>query len=150
MENETVSKNFIENIIDKDLAEGVYDTVHTRFPPEPNGYLHIGHAKSILLNYGLAQEYNGKFNMRFDDTNPTKEKSEFVESIKADIKWLGADWEDLDTHVLSLLSSYRTKIVGFYASLCIVLVLLDMVDGVFLRGVEAQAFFVDRSVKRWY
>lgn len=94
MENEKVSKNFIENIIDKDLAEGVYDTVHTRFPPEPNGYLHIGHAKSILLNYGLAQEYNGKFNMRFDDTNPTKEKSEFVESIKADIKWLGADWED--------------------------------------------------------
>ena len=94
MENETVSKNFIENIIDKDLAEGVYDTVHTRFPPEPNGYLHIGHAKSILLNAGLAKEYNGKFNMRFDDTNPTKEKSEFVESIKADIKWLGADWED--------------------------------------------------------
>lgn len=94
MDNETVSKNFIENIIDKDLAEGVYDTVHTRFPPEPNGYLHIGHAKSILLNYGLAQEYHGKFNMRFDDTNPTKEKSEFVESIKEDIKWLGADWED--------------------------------------------------------
>lgn len=94
MENETVSKNFIENIIDKDLAEGVYDTVHTRFPPEPNGYLHIGHAKSILLNYGLAQEYHGKFNMRFDDTNPTKEKTEFVDSIKADIQWLGADWED--------------------------------------------------------
>ena len=88
------SKNFIEQIIDKDLAEGVYDTVHTRFPPEPNGYLHIGHAKSILLNYGLAQKYNGKFNMRFDDTNPTKEKIEFVESIKADIQWLGADWED--------------------------------------------------------
>ena len=93
-ENEVVSRNFIEQEIDKDLAEGVYDTVHTRFPPEPNGYLHIGHAKSILLNYGLAQEYGGKFNMRFDDTNPTKEKSEFVESIKADIKWLGADWED--------------------------------------------------------
>jgi glutaminyl-tRNA synthetase len=94
VENETTSKNFIEMIIDKDLAEGVYDTVHTRFPPEPNGYLHIGHAKSILLNYGLAQEYHGKFNMRFDDTNPTKEKIEFVESIKEDIKWLGADWED--------------------------------------------------------
>lgn len=91
---EVVSRNFIEQIIDKDLAEGVYDTVHTRFPPEPNGYLHIGHAKSILLNYGLAQEYGGKFNMRFDDTNPTKEKSEFVDSIMADIKWLGADWED--------------------------------------------------------
>ena len=94
MGSESGSRNFIENIIDKDLAEGVYDTVHTRFPPEPNGYLHIGHAKSILLNYGLAQEYHGKFNMRFDDTNPTKEKSEFVESIKADISWLGADWED--------------------------------------------------------
>lgn len=94
MENENVSKNFIEQIIDKDLAEGHCKTVHTRFPPEPNGYLHIGHAKSILLNYGLAQEYHGKFNMRFDDTNPTKEKVEFVESIKDDIKWLGADWED--------------------------------------------------------
>ena len=94
MGEETVSKNFIEQIIEKDLAEGKYDTICTRFPPEPNGYPHIGHAKAILLNYGLAQKYHGKFNMRFDDTNPTKERVEFVESIKADIKWLGADWED--------------------------------------------------------
>ena len=93
-EKEVVSKNFIELAIDKDLAEGVYDHVCTRFPPEPNGYLHIGHAKSILLNYGLSQEYNGEFHMRFDDTNPTKEKAEFVDSIKADIQWLGADWKD--------------------------------------------------------
>ena len=94
MENENVSKNFIEQFIDQDIEEGHCKTVHTRFPPEPNGYLHIGHAKSILLNSGLAQKYNGKFNLRFDDTNPTKEKSEFVEAIKEDIKWLGADWED--------------------------------------------------------
>ena len=93
-EKEVISKNFIEMAIEKDLAEGVYDTVHTRFPPEPNGYLHIGHAKSILLNYGLSKKYGGKFNMRFDDTNPTKEKTEFVEAIKKDIAWLGADWED--------------------------------------------------------
>ena len=94
MEKEVVSKNFIEQEIEKDLREGVYNTVCTRFPPEPNGYLHIGHAKSILLNYGLAQKYNGKFHMRFDDTNPTKEKIEFVESIKEDIQWLGADWKE--------------------------------------------------------
>ena len=90
----TPSRHFIEQAIDKDLAEGVYDHVHTRFPPEPNGFLHIGHAKSILLNYGMAKEYGGKFNMRFDDTNPTKEKAEFMDSIIADVKWLGADYED--------------------------------------------------------
>ena len=91
---ETVSKNFIEQEIDKDLAEGVYDHVQTRFPPEPNGYLHIGHAKSIILNSGRAKEYGGKFNLRFDDTNPTKEKTEYVESIINDVKWLGAEFED--------------------------------------------------------
>ncbi len=93
-EEDKKARHFIEREIDKDLAEGVYDHVQTRFPPEPNGYLHIGHAKSILLNYGMAQEYGGKFNLRFDDTNPTKERTEFVDSIKADVKWLGADWED--------------------------------------------------------
>ena len=91
---ERVSRNFIEDIIDKDIAEGRTKKVITRFPPEPNGYLHIGHAKSILLNYGLAKEYGGQFNLRFDDTNPTKEKTEFVESIKADVEWLGADFGD--------------------------------------------------------
>ena len=91
---EVVSRHFIEQAIDKDLKEGVYDHVHTRFPPEPNGFLHIGHAKSILLNYGLAKEYDGKFNLRFDDTNPTKEKAEFMDSIIEDVKWLGADYED--------------------------------------------------------
>ena len=91
---EVVSRNFIEEIIDEDLAEGRYEKIRTRFPPEPNGYLHIGHAKSILLNYGLAKEYNGDFNLRFDDTNPTKEKIEFVESIKKDVEWLGADFGD--------------------------------------------------------
>ena len=94
MEHEAESKNFIEQIIEKDLSEGHCETVCTRFPPEPNGYLHIGHAKSILLNSGLANEYGGKFNLRFDDTNPTKERVEFVESIKEDVRWLGADWED--------------------------------------------------------
>lgn len=91
---ETVSKNFIEIEIDKDLESGRYDHVQTRFPPEPNGYLHIGHAKSIILNNDIAKQYGGKFNLRFDDTNPTKEKEEFVQSILEDVKWLGGEFED--------------------------------------------------------
>ena len=86
MAEESIGKNFIEQIIDKDIAEGKVTKVVTRFPPEPNGYLHIGHAKSILLNYGLAQEYGGQFNLRFDDTNPLKEDVEYVNSIKEDVK----------------------------------------------------------------
>ncbi len=93
-EKEVVSKNFIEMEIEKDLETGRYKTVKTRFPPEPNGYLHIGHAKSIILNYGLAKKYGGSFNLRFDDTNPTKEKIEFVDSIKEDVDWLGAVYDD--------------------------------------------------------
>lgn len=94
LDKEVTSKNFIEQIIEKDIHEGHCATIMTRFPPEPNGYLHIGHAKSILLNYGLAKKYGGKFNLRFDDTNPTKEKTEFVESIIGDVKWIGGDFED--------------------------------------------------------
>ena len=92
--SEPVSRNFIEQFIEEDLAEGVYDHVHTRFPPEPNGYLHIGHAKAVLTSYGMAQKYHGKFNLRFDDTNPAKEDEEFVDSIIEDVNWLGADYED--------------------------------------------------------
>jgi len=88
------SKDFIRRIIDEDLAIGRFDRVHTRFPPEPNGYLHIGHAKAICIDYGIAEEYGGLYNLRFDDTNPVKEETEYVESIKEDIRWLGFDWED--------------------------------------------------------
>jgi glutaminyl-tRNA synthetase len=91
---EKISKNFIESFIEKDLEQGVYDTVHTRFPPEPNGYMHIGHAKAICIDFGIAERFNGLCNLRFDDTNPTKEDIEYVESIKEDVKWLGFDWED--------------------------------------------------------
>ncbi|MCG8484336.1 MAG: glutamate--tRNA ligase family protein, partial [Clostridia bacterium] len=95
-EKEIISSNFIQNIIDKDLEQEVYgNRVHTRFPPEPNGYLHIGHAKSICLNFGLAEKYKGKCNLRFDDTNPVKEDVEYVESIKEDVEWLGFKWDGL-------------------------------------------------------
>lgn len=111
---ENKQKNFIEEIIDKDLAEGKYTKVHTRFPPEPNGYLHIGHSKSLSINFGLAKKYNGKCNLRFDDTNPTKEELEYVESIKKDIKWLGFDWEDREYYAsdyFDTLYEYAVKLV---------------------------------------
>jgi glutaminyl-tRNA synthetase len=92
--SEIVKKDFIREIIDQDLEEGRYDRVHTRFPPEPNGYLHIGHAKSICLNFGISKDYSGKTNLRFDDTNPTKEEQEYIDAIKKDVRWLGFDWED--------------------------------------------------------
>ena len=95
MSNETNSSNFIKNIVINDLETGKHDSIITRFPPEPNGYLHIGHAKSICLNFGLAKEFNGKVNLRFDDTNPLKEDVEYVNSIKEDVKWLGFDWDNL-------------------------------------------------------
>jgi len=101
--------NFIHDIIEKDLEEGVYDRVHTRFPPEPNGYLHIGHAKAIWLDFSTAEKYNGLCNLRFDDTNPTKEDIEYVESIKEDVRWLGFDWEDR----LYYASSYFDQLYEF-------------------------------------
>ena len=91
---ETKNLNFLEEIIEADLASGKHESIMTRFPPEPNGYLHIGHAKSICINFGLAKKYGGKTNLRFDDTNPVKEDTEYVDSIKEDIKWLGFDWEN--------------------------------------------------------
>jgi glutaminyl-tRNA synthetase len=111
MENkEYESKNFIEEIIEEDLKSGKHGgRVHTRFPPEPNGYLHIGHAKAICLNFGLAEKYNGKTNLRFDDTNPATEETEYVEAIKQDIKWLGYDWEDREYFA----SDYFPKLYAF-------------------------------------
>ena len=94
MSNESKSRNFLQEIIDRDLESGLHTSVLTRFPPEPNGYLHIGHAKSICLNFGLAQQYGGACNLRYDDTNPAKEDEEYVRSIEQDIKWLGFEWKD--------------------------------------------------------
>ncbi len=95
MENKTSSSNFIKNIVAEDLKAGKVQEVITRFPPEPNGYLHIGHAKSICLNFELADEFGGKTNLRFDDTNPVKEDTEFVEAIQEDVRWLGFEWDEL-------------------------------------------------------
>ena len=92
--SEPSSSHFIKTIIEEDLASGKRDVVHTRFPPEPNGYLHIGHAKAICLNYGLAEEFGGPYNLRFDDSNPLSERQEYVDAIRTDIRWLGFDWED--------------------------------------------------------
>jgi len=103
------SKSFIHQIIDEDNKSGKFGgRVHTRFPPEPNGFLHIGHAKSICLNYGISEEYGGKFNLRFDDTNPTKEETEYVESIIEDVRWLGADWEGSELYA----SDYFDQLVS--------------------------------------
>ena len=95
MSEKNESKNFIEEIIESDLASGKVKQIYTRFPPEPNGYLHVGHSKSLCINFGLAKKYNGKCNLRFDDTNPVKEDEEYVESIKRDIEWLGFKWDKL-------------------------------------------------------
>ena len=111
----TKPSNFITEIIDEDLKNKKYESVHTRFPPEPNGYLHIGHAKSICLNFGLAQQYGGKTNLRFDDTNPTKEDVEYVDSIKEDVKWLGFDWEDclfFASDYFDTLYEYAVKLIS--------------------------------------
>jgi glutaminyl-tRNA synthetase len=110
---DTPRTNFIRQIIDADLANGKHQTVRTRFPPEPNGYLHIGHAKSIVLNFGIAEDYGGTCNLRFDDTNPHKENLEFVEAIKADVRWLGFDWRDR----LYFASDYFEKLYGFAVEL---------------------------------
>ncbi len=101
--------NFIRQIIDEDLASGKHKSVHTRFPPEPNGYLHIGHAKSICLNFGIARDYQGQCNLRFDDTNPAKEDIEFVESIKQDVQWLGFQWSG----EICYSSDYFDKLHGY-------------------------------------
>lgn len=112
-ETETRPSNFIRQIIDKDLADGTHNHVHTRFPPEPNGYLHIGHAKSICLNFGIAQDYQGQCNLRFDDTNPEKEDVEYVESIKNDVSWLGFDWSG----DICYSSNYFDKLYGYAVEL---------------------------------
>ena len=104
--------NFIEQIINEELESGKVNSVYTRFPPEPNGYLHIGHAKSLCINFGMKDKYNGKCNLFFDDTNPSKEKTEFVDAIKADIKWLGFTW-DIENYA----SDYFEKIYDFAVEL---------------------------------
>ena len=109
-ENRIMEKNFIQKIIDEDNNANKWNNrVHTRFPPEPNGYLHIGHAKSICLNFGIAQEYEGKCNLRFDDTNPLKEEQEYVNSIIEDVQWLGFDWENRPCFASDYFEAYKLK-----------------------------------------
>src|SRR3982750_2376647 len=110
---EEKSLNFLEEIVEADVEAGKYKHILTRFPPEPNGYLHIGHAKSICLNYGLAARFGGKFNLRFDDTNPAKEEQEYVDGIKADVKWLGADYEGPHGGGVLLASDYFERMYAF-------------------------------------
>ena len=107
MSEERRAANFIEEFIDEDLASGRYDHVRTRFPPEPNGFLHIGHAKALCIDFGIAEKYGGKCNLRFDDTNPTKEDAVFVENIQNDIEWLGFHWTSCTLPLISLRSSMR-------------------------------------------
>ena len=135
---EIKSKNFIEEIIDEELAEGKVSAIHTRFPPEPNGYLHIGHAKAICINFGLKETYHGKCNLRFDDTNPVKEDTEYMDTIQEDIKWLGFQWDEL-----RYASDYFQKMYE-----CAVMLIKDgkaYVDDLKLRTLEETCIHQERK-----
>jgi len=123
MEEQTKPRHFIQRFIDEDNVSGKFENrVHTRFPPEPNGYLHIGHAKSICLNFGIADEFGGKCNLRFDDTNPIAEEEAYVKAIQADVKWLGYDWEDrlcFASDYFQQLYDYALSLVKQWKGLCL-------------------------------